>query len=266
MPQPHSSEPRASARGSHRACIVARCAATVLLALACAPLRAEDPKKTDPPPPAPPPTPAPEPAPTPETPEEEKLPSLDELLGLETIEDESAQQLLEDYDPDKVQLDRKLTAQEAAEKLEQAVQQMQETAFRLEQIRDTGIVTQRLQAEVLSKLDVLIKNAQQQSQSQGQSSQSQQQQQNQQQQQQMPQQGDQSQQAANSPNTQAGEGNPAFAEGQRDQMDAARAAWGALPQRVRDRLMEGSSDYYSTWYKSLTEAYYKRIAEEASRK
>lgn len=245
-----------------------RAAAAVLVLLLSAPLLAEDPRKPETPPPAPTPTPipTPEPAPTPETPEEEKLPSLDELLGLETPEDESTQQLLEDYDPDKVQLDRKLTAQEAAEKLEQAVQQMQETAFRLEQIRDTGIVTQRLQAEVLSKLDVLIKNAQQQSQSQGQSSQSQQQQQNQQQQQQMPQQGDQSQQAANSPNAQAGEGNPAFAEGQRDQMDAARAAWGALPERVRDRLMEGSSDYYSTWYKTLTEAYYKRIAEEASRK
>jgi hypothetical protein len=250
------------------------------LLLACAlasTVHANEPKKDDPPKqPDPAPTPAPPPAPDPKAdaptpaPEgapdasPEKLPTLDELLGLDNPADERTKGLLEDYDPDKVQLERKLTDQEAAEKLEQAVQQMHETAFRLEQIRDPGIVTQRLQAEILTKLDVLIKNAESQQQSSGQSQQSQSQQQ-QQQQQQTPPKGDAAQQQSQEAGAQDGGGNPAFQEGQRDQLDAARAAWGALPDRVRDRLMEGSSDYFSEWYRSLTEAYYKRIAEEASK-
>ena len=249
--------------------LIAACA----LALPAASL-AEEPKKPDPKPepkqdqpakPAPADAPAPAPAPAPEESDTERLPTLDELLGLDNPVDDRTRDMLEDYDPDKVQLDRMLTEQEAAEKLEQAVQQMHETAFRLEQIRDSGIVTQRIQAEILSKLDVLIKNAEAQQQSSSSQSQSQSQQQ-QQQQQQMPPKGDQSQQQpSQQPGANEGGGNPAFQQGQRDQLDAARAAWGALPERVRDKLMEGSDDYFSEWYRALTEAYYKRIAEEASK-
>jgi hypothetical protein len=46
-------------------------------------------------------------------------------------------------------------------------------------------------------------------------------------------------------------------------LDTARAAWGNLPERVRDSLLEGSSDYFSSLYEAMTEAYYKKIAEEA---
>ncbi len=239
----------------------------------------DEPKKADPAPAKEAPKPAepasqdpkpadPAPAPTPETPEaqEGSLPSLDEMLGLETQEDADLKKLLEDYDPDKVQLERVLTAQEAAEKLQQAVQQMHETAFRLEEIRDPGLVTQRLQAEILTKLDMLIKNAESQSQSSSSSSSSSSQSQGQQDQQ-MPQKGSQPQesQQAGSMGDQDHTGGPAFQEGQRDQFEAAKAAWGALPERVRDRLIEGSSDYFSQWYQDLTREYYRRIAEEATK-
>lgn len=256
--------------------LLAACALAAPLALTLPSTHAADPAPTPPPPaqdPKPdapkPSDPAPTPAPDPEAdaPAEDEaaddaLKTLDELLGLDNPVDERTRDLLEDYDPDKVQLDRKLTAQEAAEKLEQAVQQMHETAFRLEQIRDTGIVTQRLQAEILAKLDVLIKNAQNQQSSSQSSSQSQSQQQ---QQQEMPQKGDQNAQPSNQPGATDGGGNPAFQEGQRDQFDATKAAWGALPERIREKLMEGSDDNFSEWYRALTEAYYKRIAEEASK-
>jgi len=250
------------------------------LTLGPAPARADEPKKQDPakqnPAPAPPPSPAPakpaespaaDPASSDQKPEEEKeaLPSLDEMLGLESNTDAETRKLLDDYDPDKVQLERKLTAQEAAEQLQQAVQQMHESAFRLEEIRDSGIVTQRLQAEILAKLDVLLKNAESQSSSSSSSSSSQSQQQSQNQQ--MPTKNNQGQESPEPGATGDNDhlGGPAFKEGQREQFDAAKASWGALPERVRDRLMEVSSDDFSEWYRALTEAYYKAIAEEATK-
>ena len=45
-------------------------------------------------------------------------------------------------------------------------------------------------------------------------------------------------------------------------LDGAR--WGNLPARLREALLQGSSDSYSSLYKSMTESYYKRLAEEAS--
>ena len=40
------------------------------------------------------------------------------------------------------------------------------------------------------------------------------------------------------------------------------AAWGSLPERVRDALVQGSSDSFSAAYRRLTEAYYRMLAEE----
>jgi hypothetical protein len=202
---------------------------------------------------------------------DDSLPSLDELLGLE---DESAPteggvdpDLIEELDPDRVELERKLTSQEAADELASAVQQMHETAFRLEEINDTGVVTQRLQTEILTKLDVLIRNAEDQSGGGGSSSSSSGQQ-GSQPQQQPGQQPGAAQQSAGQPEggdgSQDGMRDVPFQEGQRNVLDAARAAWGSLPERTRDRLMEGSSDYFSEWYRAWTEAYYQRIAEEVS--
>lgn len=198
------------------------------------------------------------------------LPGLDELLGLpgdHGATDEEARRLFEELDPSKQELERKLTAQEAADKLESAVQQMQETAFRIQKVRDTGIVTQRLQSEIISKLDVLIKQAEDSSSSSSSSSSSQSQQSEMQpgQQQQQAAQQQQQQGSSANPGSNAAGGLPSFEQNPGDQLDAARAAWGALPERVREKLIEGTSDYFSPTYRAWTEAYYKRLAEEASK-
>ncbi len=44
-------------------------------------------------------------------------------------------------------------------------------------------------------------------------------------------------------------------------LDAARAAWGSLPERLRDMLLQGSGEKFSTTYERLTEEYYRRLAE-----
>ena len=47
---------------------------------------------------------------------------------------------------------------------------------------------------------------------------------------------------------------------------AARgAAWGSLPARLRDALLQGNEDRYSNLYQKWTEAYYRRLAEEANK-
>lgn len=190
----------------------------------------------------------------------ETLPDLDDLLGLEPADDVDDS----DVDPDQAELERLLDAQQAADAFAQAVTQMRDAAELLEVAHDPGLRTQRTQEEILKRLDVLIEQAQQnQSSSSSQSSSSQP----------RPQQrsGQQQQQAAQSQASQGAQGDntqemlpPGGQSGRlNDVLDAARAAWGSLPPRVRDTLLQGSSDRFSSLYESLTEAYYRRLAEEA---
>jgi hypothetical protein len=96
-------------------------------------------------------------------------------------------------------------------------------------------------------------------------SQSQQQQQNdpgQQSQQQAQQQSQAQQQAARSDN-QGEVGNPAGQDGVAGAAEAAAAAaWGNLPDRTRAALLQGLSDRFSALYQSVTEQYYRKLAEE----
>lgn len=186
------------------------------------------------------------------------VPSLDELLGLPEAgaKDETAKPA---EDITQKRLDEQLDQEpNIADEFQVALKEMRETADRLEYSLDTGTVTQRLQASVIRRLEELIEASQQQQSSSSSSSQSQQQQPNQPQQQQS---------QANNPsgsNTQE-RLPPGGSEGElRDTLDTARAAWGALPERVRDALQQGSGDYFSRLYESLTESYYKRLAEEGS--
>jgi len=224
--------------------------------------RAEQPA---PPAPAPSPPPADKPAEKPS----DDLPSLDELLDLpESKSEESPEAPDDEIDPAKSDLDRKLSAEETQEKFVEAVRQMSETADRLAKIRDTGLTTQRLQQDILRKLDVLIEQSERQSQSSS-SSQSKKNdkqenkpsdpnaQQNQQKDQQA---------SPSEPGATPGLPNPAFKEGQKDQLNAVRAAWGGLPARIRDTFLEGMDEYYSRMYESMTESYYKKAAETAGEK
>lgn len=189
------------------------------------------------------------------------LPSLDDLLGLPTTATPGKRP--PPADPDKAELERQLSPGEAAEQFRQAVDLMGQTAKRLTDSRDTGLRTQRLQEDVVRKLDMLIKSAEQQKQQRRQSSSSssnrpQRDQQNQpgQQQQSTP------QDAANGDNRDE-RMPPGREDGPLNPELAARgAAWGALPARVRDALLQGRSDKFSALYQRMTEAYYRKLAEE----
>lgn len=190
-------------------------------------------------------------------PPEDDVPTLDELLGLEEGEDRE-----QPLDPTQEELDRKLSGEESAESFREAARLMGEVADRLQTSSDVGIDTQRLQEEIIRRLEMIIDSApqqQQQQQQQSSSSSSSDQQQNQQQQQQRDQQAGQgdNQQENTPPPGQDGELGAAPALGS--------ALWGALPQRVRDSISQGTSDQFSALYQGLTEAYYRRLAEEADK-
>jgi len=191
--------------------------------------------------------------------EADELPTLDELLGTEG-EASDAGGAGGTPEQNEEELDRLLSGQEIVDEFRAAADLMDRSARRLSAARDTGISTQRMQEDVLRKLDKLIADAQQRSQqsSSSSSSTSQQQQQGQQQQPRR----DQTNQAGDGDNR-AESTPPGRQDGPLGPEQAANlAAWGALPARLRDALLQGSSDRFSATYRKLTEAYYRKLAEE----
>jgi hypothetical protein len=188
------------------------------------------------------------------------LPSLDDLLGLDEPAERPAD--AEAIDPVEAELDRELGSDGTiADNFVAAVELMRESAERLGASRDTGAVTQRIQSDVLRRLDQLIEQAKQQggqsSPSSSSPSQSQQGQQPDQRAQQQPREATGQESTSTQP--------PAGQAAQPGQSTANAAAWGALPARLRDALLQGSSEGYSSLYRAMTEAYYRRLAEESSR-
>jgi hypothetical protein len=179
------------------------------------------------------------------------LPTLDDLLG---IADGESGELGDEA------LERKLSAQEAGERFEQAVVLMGDAAGRISGSGDLGLQTQRIQEDILRKLDQVIEAAQQQQSGGGSSSSSSSQQQ---QQQQQPNQSSQGQ-AAQQPGGEPGEDNMPGASTDA-QLNTGVApdgvTWGNLPQRERDAVSQGVNDRYSALYRRLTELYYRRLAE-----
>ncbi|MEX2213577.1 MAG: hypothetical protein WD768_05590, partial [Phycisphaeraceae bacterium] len=45
-------------------------------------------------------------------------------------------------------------------------------------------------------------------------------------------------------------------------IEESRIEWGRLPARIRSELEQGLGEKFSPLYKKLTEAYYRRLAEE----
>jgi hypothetical protein len=206
------------------------------------------------PPHAPDQQPAPTPTPPPAT--------LDDLLGITPDKpSRAAEPSPAPLDPARAELERKLTPREAADHFKQAVDLMGQTADRLQASKDTGLTTQRLQEDILRRLDMVIHSAQQQQQ---QSSSRSRQQQNQDQ----DQQGQQNQERQNASSTPAPDtiNPPSRREGPLNPAIAARGqAWGDLPARDRDALLQGNADRYSSLYQQWTEAYYRRLAEEGNK-
>jgi hypothetical protein len=182
------------------------------------------------------------------------LPDLDDLLGLPR---ESSND-----DTDQEELDRALTNQQVKDQFKQAVSQMQDVATALRDMLDPGLQTQRTQEEILKKLDLLIEQAQQNSQSGSSQASSQQQQQQQQQSPQQQQTG--ASQQSNGTNQGQEQAPPGGQSAELTSLlEATQAAWGSLPPRIRDTLLQGSKDRFSTLYESLTESYYRRLAEDS---
>ncbi len=189
-------------------------------------------------------------------------PSLDELLGLEDAAETDTR-----ADADQAELDRQLGAKEIGEQLDQAAALMDEIATRMRATSDVSITTQRQQERVVSLLDQIIaaaKQQQQQQQSSSSSSSSQQQEQ-----QQQPSQPQAQRQESQAPASDAAQDTQMPGEASGVEMRAGQAAtgaaWGALPERLRNALTQGLSDRYSSLYERATESYYRRLAEEESR-
>jgi hypothetical protein len=194
-----------------------------------------------------------------------RLPSLDELLGIAapgSLTTAGDTPVLPDADREA--LDRQLSAEDAAQAFERAVQLMDQTAGRIGDGRDPGLVTQRLQEDVVRMLDAVIaaSTQNQSSSSSSSSSSSEQEQQDQpnqkQNQQQQQEQARQDQQQGDPKDGQP----PGRQDGALNSVQLNAAAWGSLPERLRDALVQGSSDRFSSIYQTMTEQYYRRLAEE----
>ncbi len=198
-------------------------------------------------------------------PEKDSPPSLDDLLGIGG--DESARSAAEAARRDtQGELQRQLAETRITDALEVALEKMSISADLLEERLDSGLGTQRLQEEILAKLDELIDQARRQqlmataSSSAGSSRGS------------TPRQtppADQSknadgQRTARSADSRTG-GPPPRQDGDINRvLDETQSEWGHLPRRVRDMLLQGRNDRFSGLYRRLTEEYYRRLAEEGS--
>lgn len=218
----------------------------------------------------------------PKTPAPPPQPTLDDLLGIKPKPAPKADPVKPDApvapptppaapDQNKTDLDRLLTAAEMGDALKQAITLMGDASSRLNEHKDAGIQTQRVQEDVIRRLDQLISSMEKQKQQQ--QGQGQPQPPDPSGKQQPPKQGQQQkgQQQQQPSESQQGDGmqdgqRPSLKEGAlKPELESARAAWGSLPQRVRDMLMQGAEDRFSARYKALTQEYYKRLAEENSK-
>lgn len=192
-------------------------------------------------------------------------PSLDDLLGLETDESEVQADEAARAESER-ELQRRLDEKEITDAFLVALDKMATSAKRLGELFDTGLATQRVQQDILAKLDQLIDKARQ-MQSLGQASDSRSTS-SQRSRSQSP--GQRKNQANNSrrdgtpQDSQAGDPPPRQDGDIHTILQEAGVEWGNLPERIRQELLQGRNDKFSSMYRRLTEEYYKRLAEEGS--
>ncbi|MBL4591942.1 MAG: hypothetical protein JKY96_08285 [Phycisphaerales bacterium] len=189
---------------------------------------------------------------------DDPLPTLDDLLGITDSSTTSTGENTSD-NQNTEELDRALSQQEAGEAFAQAVTLMDQVAKQIGDDSDLGLDTQRIQQSILDKLDKVIESANSNPGSSGSPSSSQQsadqaQPDQQQSQQQSPDPSGTGDQQSTPPGLQEGELADAPAPG--------AAGWGSLPKRIRDTLTQGLNDTYSELYRTLTEEYYRALAED----
>jgi hypothetical protein len=202
--------------------------------------------------------------------------SLDELLGIDGGSQEDGS-LLDDRD--KKNLDDRLDERELSSELESAISDMNVAAEIIARESYVGLDLQRLQKSIIARLDAVIdeakrnQNKEQSSSSSSSSSSS------------------ESEPGSNEPPANpSGEGgaqstqnseNPSDSTGPDGEssttlgqvqagnegimFEESDVEWGRLPKRVREVIRQGMRESISRRYRSLTEAYYRRLAEEASK-
>lgn len=191
--------------------------------------------------------------------EPRRPPSLDELLGLD--------------EEDRDQRGGEVAGQEAAEELQRrlddeqlrhafavALEKMTLSAELLETHLDPGLATQRVQQEILVNLDRLIDEARKQCAGGGASSARPSA---------TPQEGQEpgkraGDDSSRTPRDRAragGDGEPLEQEDVGAVLEETGSEWGSLPQRVRDMLLQGRNEKFSSLYERLTREYYRRLAE-----
>ena len=219
--------------------------------------------------------------------DEEK--SLDDLLGIG--ESDSKKASAESGRTQKETLQRILSEKEAKNTLEETVEGMRRSATLLNE-KDSGITVQRVQEDVLARLDALIASAQQQQQQQQSSSSSSSSSSEKSKGSQQPKGGKdkkQSESAASeekrreearqrASQKEGDKPGPSKSQPTGDRpgelpptVDAIEGGviqetdeeWGGLPPRTREVIRQGVREKMSSVYRRWTEAYYRRIAEES---
>jgi len=208
-----------------------------------------------------------DPGSTTEPKDNEPLPTLDELLGLDSKNQngDNTSKVVDAkvVDANDAALEQVLSPKQAGEAFSQAVSLMDQVAARISEHNDLSITTQRLQQDILTKLDQVIESAQKNdsnnsgSSSSSSSSSTNESQPNQQQSQQP---GEGSQPGGEPGDSPMPGGNSNAQPG--DEVMPDGVSWGSLPKRIRDALSQGITDQYSELYRSITEQYYKSLAED----
>ncbi|MSR29482.1 MAG: hypothetical protein EXS03_07920 [Phycisphaerales bacterium] len=222
----------------------------------------------------------------------EKERSLDDLLGIGGADSTKAHE--ESARAQREELTRSLSASEAQNAFIAAITSMQRSATLLRD-RDSGTAVQRIQEDVITRLDALIDAAQQQQRQQqasasadskssgssqgepkdggksgsdkaGSSEEQRRREANNRAQAERlkgEKPGDE-QQAGNNPDR-PGEAPPTDASVEGGIIEETEEEWGKLPPRMREILRQGVREKMSSVYRRWTEAYYRRIAQESKR-
>jgi len=254
--------------GMHRTLVKTVCRASAALLIATAACGAAA-QTTSPVMPRPSQTTPAKPATPPDEGQEGSEPTLDEMLGLPTTVPPPVP--VEERDagtPDRVSnpdddLKRALQDADKPSGFGDIVELMSAAGARLSARADAGLDTQRTQEDALRKLDRLIAEAKKQQQKKKQKSKPKDQQEQSPSERQQQQQQQASQGEAQSAGQASSGGGPARKDGAlKPPLAGGEASWGNLPPHLRDALRQGSSDRFSAIYRTLTEQYYKRLAEE----
>ncbi len=193
-------------------------------------------------------------------------PSLDELLGLKKQSAETDTAAKEAARQNQQELERRLADEQIGDVLDRALGNMADSA-RLLDHQDPGLGTQRIQRDILARLDELIELAKQMSQQQQSSSSSSS---GSRPQRSQPQPGKQPRPAAGerrdtgSQDGQATEPPPGREGELNTLLEQTESEWGSLPERLRETLKQGLHGFQSRLYRALSDEYYQRLAEEGS--